>query len=366
MVETLKAPFPWFGGKSRVAPLVWEHFGGVANYVEPFFGSGAVLLGRPNAPGIETVNDLDGFVCNAWRAIQANPDGVAEWADYPPNECDLHARHLWLKQRRDSLAARLMADPDYCDAKIAGWWLWGMAQWIGGGFCGDSGSGPWRVVDGQLTHLGRAGQGVARQLTHLGDAGQGVARKRSGLQDWMEALAARLRYVRVECGDWERICGPSVTTKLGLTGVFLDPPYADEANRTADLYAKDSGDVAHRVREWALANGDNPLMRIALCGYEGEYTMPESWECAAWKACGGYGSQGEGRGRDNAVRERIWFSPACLRPQENLFADLALCDREIAEIRAGESSGPAYLPALGEADWHTERNLIEKEITPNE
>lgn len=25
--ETLNAPFPWFGGKSRVAGIVWEHFG---------------------------------------------------------------------------------------------------------------------------------------------------------------------------------------------------------------------------------------------------------------------------------------------------------------------------------------------------
>ena len=41
----LRAPFPWFGGKSRVAPLVWDRFGDVPNYVEPFFGSGAVLLG---------------------------------------------------------------------------------------------------------------------------------------------------------------------------------------------------------------------------------------------------------------------------------------------------------------------------------
>lgn len=41
--------------------------------------------------------------------------------------------------------------------------------------------------------------------------------------------------------------------------------------------------------------------------------MPESWECVAWKAHGGYGSLGEGRGRLNAGRERIWFSPHCLR-----------------------------------------------------
>lgn len=43
---TLKAPFPYFGGKSKVAPLIWERFGVVSNYVEPFFGSGAVLLAR--------------------------------------------------------------------------------------------------------------------------------------------------------------------------------------------------------------------------------------------------------------------------------------------------------------------------------
>jgi hypothetical protein len=42
--------------------------------------------------------------------------------------------------------------------------------------------------------------------------------------------------------------------------------------------------------------------------------MPESWDCVAWKARGGYGSQGTGRGRDNAGRERIWFSPNCRRP----------------------------------------------------
>ena len=45
----LKAPFPYFGGKSRAAPLIWEALGDVPNYVEPFFGSWRVLLGRPHA-----------------------------------------------------------------------------------------------------------------------------------------------------------------------------------------------------------------------------------------------------------------------------------------------------------------------------
>jgi site-specific DNA-adenine methylase len=40
----LDAPFPWFGGKRQVAAELWRRFAGIANYVEPFFGSGAVLL----------------------------------------------------------------------------------------------------------------------------------------------------------------------------------------------------------------------------------------------------------------------------------------------------------------------------------
>jgi 16S rRNA G966 N2-methylase RsmD len=129
----------------------------------------------------------------------------------------------------------------------------------------------------------------------------------------MQQLAERLRSVRVCCGDWSRICGLSPTIKHGVTGVFLDPPYADEADRTENLYSSDDLQVAHAVREWAIEWGDHPDMRIALCGYEGEHEMPDSWECVAWKACGGYGSQGQNTARDNAKRERIWFSRHCLK-----------------------------------------------------
>jgi len=108
----LKAPFPWFGGKSRVADLVWEHFGNVPNYVEPFFGSGAVLLGRPHEPGIETVNDLDCLLANFWRALTTRPDAVAHYADWPVNEADQHARHLWLCSQED-FRERMKVEPDY-------------------------------------------------------------------------------------------------------------------------------------------------------------------------------------------------------------------------------------------------------------
>ena len=331
---SLPAPFPWFGGKRKVSAEVWARFGDVANYVEPFFGSGAVLLGRPQPfTGNETINDLDGYVANFWRAVQHAPDETARWADHPVNENDLHARHVWLLEQRETLRPRLEGDPEWHDPKIAGWWVWGIACWIGSGFC--SGRGPWwvdgnrqlvhlgnngRGVNRKLVHLGDNGRGVNRQLVHLGDNGRGVNRQLVHLGDngrgdtlkpWFDALSERLRHVRVCSGDWSRVCGPSVTFKHGLTGVFLDPPYADTASRAKDLYREDSERVAHAVRAWAIENGPNPLMRIALCGYEDEHEMPDSWAVYRWSAGDGFGGQAVERTGNND-RERIWFSPHCL------------------------------------------------------
>ena len=315
-----KPPFVYFGGKSSVAAVVWAGLGDVKNYVEPFFGSGAVLFLRPELGGLETVNDADGLLANFWRALQRDVDAVAHHADWPVSECDLHARHLWLVGQRESITGRLCGDPDFYDAKAAGWWVWGINCWIGSGWC--SGKGPWVAGENGI-ELGNSGQGVNRKLPHLGDSGRGVNRQLphlgdSGRGEWLREylgeFADRLARVRVCCGDWSRVCGPSVTFKHGTTGVFLDPPYADTAGRASDLYAKDCQSVAHDVREWAIEQGKNPLLRIALAGYDGEHTMPPDWRVHEWSATGGYALQGddEAAGRANSKRERLWFSPACL------------------------------------------------------
>ena len=63
----LRAPFPYFGGKSRAADLIWPRFGTVINFVEPFAGSLAVLLACPEIqrPRVETVNDANAFLANS-------------------------------------------------------------------------------------------------------------------------------------------------------------------------------------------------------------------------------------------------------------------------------------------------------------
>jgi hypothetical protein len=332
-MTALKAPFPWFGGKSRVSDDVWKRFGDTPNYVEPFAGSMAVLLGRPveHTSKTETVNDLDGFIANFWRAVQFNPEATAHWADWPVIESDLTARHAWLVSERESLVRRLEGNPLFFDAKIAGWWVAGVCGWIGSNFC--SGKGPWQSVDGELVnrqmpHLSNAGQGINRQMPHLGDAGQGINRQMPHLGDagqgiylWFSALSERLRRVRVLSGDWERALSESITVGHGITAVFLDPPYGDEVEQCR-VYSTDSGSVSGDVRQWCLKNGNNTLLRIALCGYEGEgheELLDHGWTSHAWKTAGGYGAGRGGIGEANRHKERIYFSPACLsdnQPQQ--------------------------------------------------
>ena len=85
---TLKAPFPYFGGKRHAAPLIWEALGDPGGYIEPFAGSAAALLARPAVSGrrIETLNDADGWLVNTWRAIRWAPDEVAHHAAWPISE----------------------------------------------------------------------------------------------------------------------------------------------------------------------------------------------------------------------------------------------------------------------------------------
>jgi hypothetical protein len=297
---------------------------------------GAMLFLRPGPfAGRETVNDLDGFVSNFWRAVRFDPEAVAYWAEWPVIENDLHARHLWLKERGKHLPARLEGDPDYYDAKIAGWWAWGQCTWIGWGwsYC----DGPWfRVLDDEgypvLRRLPRSdgdgrgadrpepATGVIRRLPRLnGEAGLHRPRHRAGgecpLPQYLLDLSRRLRRVRVCCGDWSRVLTHSVTDHHGLTAVFLDPPYA--TNRDDRMFARDDRDVHWAAREWAIRNGDNPKLRIALCGYKDDFAMPAGWSWIRGKRDHGYGNMARvkgasGHGSANAYREVIWLSPACL------------------------------------------------------
>jgi len=132
-----------------------------------------VLLNRPDynpTKHMETVCDKDGYVANAWRGMQFAPDELAKFCDWPVNHADLNARRKYLNDNAD-LLPRLCDDPEYFDAKMAGYWIWAMSCWIGSGLTrkdsmprvdGEVGVNQFR---GKRLNLGNAGQGVAQDLS---------------------------------------------------------------------------------------------------------------------------------------------------------------------------------------------------------
>jgi DNA adenine methylase len=263
-----------------VAPILWRAFGPtVPNYVEPFAGSLTVLLGRPGGPGhYETINDRDCYLSNFWRAIRADAETVAGHADWPVNEADLHARHAWLAAQVE-FRSRMLADPEYFDPRIAGWWVWGVSQWIGDGWCSETGPGQRRMP----AVAGAKGPHGTR-LPGIGNSRGTHGLSKPPCSEWFAALAARLRCVR-------------------------------------PLYALDDFHISWGVHEWCLEHGVDRRLRIALCGYEGEHAMPRSWRVHAWKAHGGYGVRNPEN--QSKRRERIWLSPHCLpfEQQRELFGE---------------------------------------------
>lgn len=291
-MNIIKAPFPYFGGKSSIADVVWGYLGDVKTYIEPFFGSGAVLLRRPPTKRekiYEIICDKDGFIANVWRSIIFSPDEVAKWCDWPVNHADLIARRRVLIANEQRLLDGLMSNPDWHDAKLAGYWIWATSCWIGGGVTkGDSLRRP--------------------TLTH--DNGITTA-KGKAVYDWMRVLQERLRCVKVVCGDWSRVCGGNWQSMNAPTGIFMDPPYS-VSDRRKNMYHHDSLEIGKEVEKWALNRGRKPDYRIVVAGYEGEYQslIDDGWLVYKWKANGGYSNRS--RKNNNRFRERLFISPYCV------------------------------------------------------
>lgn len=76
------------GSKWSIANWIISHFPSHHSYLEPFFGSGAVLFTKKRS-SIETVNDLDKDVVNLFRQIRENTEKLADtiyWTPYARSE----------------------------------------------------------------------------------------------------------------------------------------------------------------------------------------------------------------------------------------------------------------------------------------
>ena len=311
----MAAPFPYSGGKARWADAVWARFGNDrAVYIEPFFGSGAVLLGNPTPCEREVVGDLSPHIANFWRSVKNDPAAVAFHADYPTIQHDIHARNIWLHRWAEENGQRVFEDADYADAKAAGWWAWGKALWINPLYPSVAADGNSHDSIPNLKPNHGGGRGVSMQRTSIKVSG---AVNGSRLLPWITALSERLANVVVLRRPWESCVTRSVTTIDKQVAVFLDPPYAT-MKRTPGMYESDkdgTSDSASRAAfEWAVKHGSDRRFRIAYCCHEGDYPLPEGWSAATRMF------KGVRRTDRHDRADMVMFSPHCLaQNQKDLF-----------------------------------------------
>lgn len=77
------------GSKWRLANWIISHFPAHNNYIEPFFGSGAVLFNKRPVHN-EIANDIDGNVVNLFRVIREHGDELAALVEMTPYARDEH------------------------------------------------------------------------------------------------------------------------------------------------------------------------------------------------------------------------------------------------------------------------------------
>jgi len=281
--------FQYRGSKLAIASETWPRLGDVDSYCEPFGGSLATLLARPSEHKgkLAVVGDICAALVNFFRAVKHAPKELADLLNFEMlAELDVLSRNRWLHENRLPLERLLLQHPDAFDLKAAAWYCYYQCL----------------LVDTNGNKNPRKHCIVSWSPDLMGlDAEEKLK--------FLLSMAQRLVGVRVLYGSWERTIR---ATPPGKTmGFVLDPPYSEDAGRKLDMYQHDETLAARDAARWAYLRGKDPRFRIAFCGFEGEHSFP-GWTELAW---GSTKCRHENRGR-----ERIWFSPHCLKVETDQHA----------------------------------------------
>lgn len=99
----MKAIVKYPGGKWSLADWIIGFFPEHHSYLEPFFGSGAVLFNKARSH-IETVNDIDGNVVNLFECIRTDPEKLAHQIYWTPYAREVY-HQAFLKIPKDRFEA---------------------------------------------------------------------------------------------------------------------------------------------------------------------------------------------------------------------------------------------------------------------
>jgi DNA adenine methylase len=229
---------PWFGSKRTLAPRIVGELGEHSAYWEPFAGSMAVLLAKPQS-SMETVNDLHGDLTNLARVIKDAAAGPAFYRRL--------RRTLMCKTFCDEASERFRARGnvpagDVLDVDRA--YDYFVSSWMGR-----------NGVSGTVSF----NQGFARRFTKNG----GHAAKRwCSAVDSIPAWRRRMRNLTILNEDSMPWLESKIEDSVGVA-IYADPPYVTKG---ASYVHDFEGESAHR--SLAAALGRFRKTRVVVSYYD--------------------------------------------------------------------------------------------------
>lgn len=219
-------PFPYYGGKTRIASRIAELLPEHLHYVEPFAGGLSVLLAKAPAR-METVNDLDGDLMTWWRVLRERPEElVRACALTPHSRAEHEAAYGDLGGLDEIERARRV--------------------WV-------------RLSQGRAGTLKKTGW---RHFVDAAASRGSMPGNLAGYLDRMLACAARLHEVSLERRDALEVV--QAYGRHRSTLLYVDPPYLGSTGRARNYRTEMMGEQAHRELAAALRSA---RATVVLSGY---------------------------------------------------------------------------------------------------
>lgn len=221
--------FPYPGGKSKYADWIISYFPKHSSYIEPFGGSGAVLLNKQRSKQ-EVFNDLNGDIIQFFETVRDSTEELIKWVENTP-----YSRELYERYSEDYRSGERPDDP----IERAGRFFYLRYAQFGGQLEGKQSFRVTRNPDARGGYIPRDINSKARNLSEVAARFSEVVIESAGYVDVVE------RY------DYENAF------------FYFDPPYVD----VGDNYYSHEGEFDHEefvsvlseiAGRWVVSYGELP------------------------------------------------------------------------------------------------------------
>jgi DNA adenine methylase len=219
----MRSPFKRVGGKSHLVHHLLRRVPDHREYIEPYFGAGALFFAKEPA-AVETINDLDEAVVSFFSVLRENREEFVRLAGLTPYSRALHAR----------CRATWRSEPD----PVRRAWKWWVVARMSCG--GDFRNGGW----GYVRTTSR--RGMAEPCSAMFSAVEGLPE-----------VAERLLRTQIECADGvdvlRRYCTPD-------SFAYCDPPYVAQTRRRTGGYTHEMSVEQHAALAKAILELPGKIM----------------------------------------------------------------------------------------------------------